>query len=50
MLLVAGSDSDHGFVHADAQEPATRAETLQRQREEKAKNLAPPEPNRLERR
>jgi Omp85 superfamily domain len=32
-----------------AQEPATRAETLQRQREDKAKDLTPPEPNRLER-
>jgi hypothetical protein len=32
-----------------AQEPATRAETLQRQREEKAKDLAPPAPGRLER-
>jgi outer membrane protein assembly factor BamA len=34
---------------ADAQEPTTRAETLQRQREEKAKALTPPESNRLER-
>jgi len=34
---------------AVAQEPATRAETLQVQREEKAKNLTPPTPNRLER-
>jgi outer membrane protein assembly factor BamA len=34
---------------SSAQEPATRAETLQRQREEKAKDLTPPTPNRLER-
>jgi outer membrane protein assembly factor BamA len=32
-----------------AQEPATRAETLQRQREEKAQKLAPPAQSRLER-
>ncbi len=32
-----------------AQEPTTRAETLQREREEKAQNLAPPTSNRLER-
>jgi hypothetical protein len=35
------------FVYA--QEPATRAETLQQQREEKARKLAPPAQNRLER-
>jgi hypothetical protein len=34
---------------AGAQEPATRAETLQRQREEKATQLAPPTQGRLER-
>lgn len=34
-------------VHA--QEPTTRAETLQRQREEKAQDLAPPQQGRLER-
>ena len=32
-----------------AQEPATRAETLQTQREEKARHLTPPESNALER-
>lgn len=32
-----------------AQEPATRAEELRRQREEKAQHLTPPEPSRLER-
>jgi outer membrane protein assembly factor BamA len=32
-----------------AQEPATRAETLQRQREEKAQRLTPATPNRVER-
>lgn len=32
-----------------AQEPATRAEELRRAREEKAQQLAPPEPSRLER-
>jgi outer membrane protein assembly factor BamA len=32
-----------------AQEPATRAEALRREREEKAQQLAPPEPSRLER-
>ena len=31
-----------------AQEPATRAETLQRQREEKSQHLQPPKPGRLE--
>jgi hypothetical protein len=35
--------------HTEAQEPTTRAETLQRQREDKAKNLTSPTPNRLER-
>jgi outer membrane protein assembly factor BamA len=34
---------------AHAQEPTTRAETLQRQREDKATHLAPPTSNRLER-
>jgi hypothetical protein len=34
---------------AFAQEPATRAEELARQREEKSQQLAPPEPGRLER-
>jgi hypothetical protein len=34
---------------ADAQEPTTRAETLQREREEKAQRLTPPEHGRLER-
>ena len=34
---------------AFAQEPATRAEVLARQREEKSQNLAPPEQGRLER-
>jgi len=34
---------------ADAQEPTTRAETLQREREEKAQHLKPPEHGRLER-
>lgn len=34
---------------SSAQDPATRAEALQREREEKAKNLTPPTPNRLER-
>jgi len=34
---------------ADAQEPTTRAETLQREREEKAQHLTPPEHGRLER-
>jgi outer membrane protein assembly factor BamA len=33
----------------DAQEPTTRAETLQQQREEKAQRLTPPTHNRLER-
>jgi hypothetical protein len=33
----------------DAQDATTRAETLQREREEKALNLAPPQQNRLER-
>jgi outer membrane protein assembly factor BamA len=33
----------------DAQDPTTRAETLQRQREEKAQQLTPPTHNRLER-
>jgi surface antigen Omp85-like protein len=32
-----------------AQEPATRAEILRRQREEKAQQLAPPQPSRVER-
>ena len=36
-------------VAASAQEPATRAEVLARQREEKSKNLTPPEQPRLER-
>jgi len=36
-------------VGADAQEPSTRAETLQREREEKAQNLTPPQQGRLER-
>jgi outer membrane protein assembly factor BamA len=34
---------------AQGQEPTTRAETLQQQREEKAKNLEPPKQGRLER-
>ena len=34
---------------AFAQEPATRAEALAREREEKSKQLSPPEPGRLER-
>ena len=34
---------------ASAQEPATRAEELAQQREEKSKQLAPPQPGRLER-
>ena len=34
---------------ADAQEPQTRAEALAREREEKAKDLEPPKPGRLER-
>jgi hypothetical protein len=34
---------------AQAQEPATRAEVLAREREEKSKQLAPPQPGRLER-
>jgi hypothetical protein len=34
---------------AFAQEPATRAESLQRQRDEKAEKIVPPERNRLER-
>ncbi len=48
LLLVAGSDdADHVFIYLRAgagarQEPATRAETLQREREDKAKELAPP--------
>jgi hypothetical protein len=33
----------------DAQEPQTRAEALRIEREEKAKELEPPEPSRLER-
>ena len=36
-------------VAASAQEPATRAEELARQREEKSKQLTPPQPGRLER-
>ena len=36
-------------VIAHAQEPTTRAETLQREREEKAQQLTPPTPNRAER-
>jgi hypothetical protein len=36
-------------IDANAQEPATRAEALQLEREEKAKNLSPPERNGLER-
>ena len=36
-------------VIVQAQEPATRAEELQQQREERAKNLTPPTSNRLER-
>jgi hypothetical protein len=40
-LLLAGD--------ALAQEPATRADVLARQREEKSKQLAPPEPGALER-
>jgi len=38
-----------GASRIHAQEPTTRAETLQREREEKALNLAPPQQNRLER-
>ncbi len=34
---------------ASAQEPATRAEELAQQREEKSKELVPPQPGRLER-
>jgi hypothetical protein len=41
-LLLPGSP-------AFAQEPQTRAETLQRQRDEKVQRLQPPEPNRVER-
>src|SRR5262245_22373786 len=36
-------------ITADGQEPTTRAETLQREREEKAKQLTPPEQSRVER-
>jgi hypothetical protein len=37
------------LAHAQQTDPATRAETLQRQREEKAEQLAPPTTSRLER-
>jgi hypothetical protein len=37
------------IFEVNAQEPTTRAETLQREREEKAKRLTPPEYSRLER-
>jgi hypothetical protein len=43
-LLCAGPGAD-----AAAQEPQTRAETLAREREEKAKTLEPPQPGRVER-
>ena len=53
LLLLAAtlttSSSTYAQEPARRQEPATRAETLQREREDKAKDLAPPESNRLER-
>jgi hypothetical protein len=47
LLLAAAALTGPALVHA--QEPATRAETLQREREQKATTLQPPEKNRLER-
>jgi hypothetical protein len=49
LLVVAATLIASPLAHAQQADPATRAETLQRQREEKAKDLTPPTPNRLER-
>jgi hypothetical protein len=55
LILLAATLTTSSYTYTYAQEPArrqepaTRAETLQREREDKAKDLAPPESNRLER-
>lgn len=51
LLLVAGVLllAAPSLVHAQQPEPATRADALRREREEKAQQLTPPEPSGLER-